>query len=337
MNTPSRPVAVFLLNPASMDRIYGEEERADISRLAAAPPPLLTAQTWREQPEVCRSAEVIFSGWGMPCADEEFLAAFPALKAVFYGAGSVKGFVTDALWQRGIIVSSAGAANAVPVAEFAVSQIVLSAKRVWHLAAVTRARRAFPPSADRESPGMYDSTIGLISLGTIGRMVARRLQDFHVRVVACDPLIDPLEAARLDVELCSLEDVFRQADVVSCHTPWLPETEGLIQQKHFASMKPGATFINTARGAIIDESGLIAVLRERPDLWALLDVTWPIPPEPGSPLHDLPNVMLTPHIAGSMGPECRRMGRAMVEEFQRYLSGAPLGHVICREQALVMA
>lgn len=270
--------------------------------------------------------------------DEAFLEAFPSLRAVFYGAGSVRSFTTDALWERGIVVSSAYAANAVPVCEFTVAQIVLSAKHVWRLTRVTRQQCVFPPTAGRVSAGMYGSTIGLISLGVIGRMVAERLKAYDVRVIAYDPVIDPLEAAQLGVELCSLEDVFRRSDVVSCHSPLLPQTTGMLRGEHFAAMKPNATFINTARGAIANEAEMIEVLRQRvDDLWALLDVTWPIPPEPDSALYALPNVMLTPHIAGSIGDECCRLGRTMVEEFQRYLAGEPLRYAICREQSLQMA
>src|SRR5690606_8819626 len=115
-----------------------------------------------------------------------------------------------------------------------------------------------------------------------------------------------------------------RSDVVSLHSPWLPETVGMITGDHFRQMKPYASFINTARGAIIREAEMIAVLQDRPDLTALLDVTYPEPPAPGSPLYTLPNVVLTPHIAGSMDMECRRMGRYMVDELQRFLHDEPL-------------
>jgi len=144
-------------------------------------------------------------------------------------------------------------------------------------------------------------------------------------------------AKDLNVQLCSLETLFEQCDVVSLHTPWLKETEGMITGKHIASMKPGATFINTSRGAIVNEPEMINVLKERPDLFAVLDVTYPEPPQPGSDLYTLPNVILTPHIAGSMNGECRRMGRYMVEELQRYLSGQPLQWQITKERAAIMA
>jgi phosphoglycerate dehydrogenase-like enzyme len=181
--------------------------------------------------------------------------------------------------------------------------------------------------------GAYGSTVGIISLGAIGRMVSERLRAFDVQVIAHDPFTTPEQAHALNVTLTSLEDVFARADVVSCHTPWLPETEGLLTGAHFRSMKPGASFINTARGAVVNEAGLIAALQERPDLFAVLDVTWPEPPEPDSPLYTLPNVLLTPHIAGSMHGECRRMGRAMVDELARWQRGEPLKYVVNRQYA----
>jgi len=111
----------------------------------------------------------------------------------------------------------------------------------------------------------------------------------------------------------------------------------MIRGSHFAAMKPGATFINTARGAVVREDEMIEVLRDRPDLYAILDVTDPEPPVPDSPLFTLPNVVLTPHIAGSLGPECRRMGRYMVEELQRYVAGRPLKWEISHERARILA
>jgi phosphoglycerate dehydrogenase-like enzyme len=98
-------------------------------------------------------------------------------------------------------------------------------------------------------------------------------------------------------------------------------------------MKPGASFINTARGAVVNEADLIAVLRERPDLFALLDVTWPEPPVEGSPLYELPNIVLTPHVAGSMNGECHRMARVMIDELDRWQRGEPLHFHVSREYA----
>ena len=164
----------------------------------------------------------------------------------------------------------------------------------------------------------------------IGRKLCELLRPFDVRVVAYDPFATEKDAAQLGVELFDLDELFRQSDAVSLHAPWLPETEGMITSELIASMKENAALINTARGAIIRQHELIKVARRRPDLQFVLDVTYPEPPEEGSPLFALPNVVLTPHIAGSMDSECRRMGRFMVEELERFLAGQPLKYRLTR-------
>jgi phosphoglycerate dehydrogenase-like enzyme len=120
---------------------------------------------------------------------------------------------------------------------------------------------------------------------------------------------------------------------VSVHTPLLAETRGMIAGAHIEMMKPCATFINTARGEVVRESELIGVLRDRPDIQAVLDVCSVEPPPADSPLYELPNVVLTPHIAGSVGPECQRMGQYVAEELERYVAGQPLHWAITPELA----
>jgi phosphoglycerate dehydrogenase-like enzyme len=327
--------ALYLLNESAFDQIYGPDERRDIAELVDVIAPLQTAWTVAEHPELLADVEVILSGWGMPTMDEAFLAAASNLKAVFYGAGSIKKIVTDAFWGRAIPITSAYAANAVPVIEYTLAQILLSLKRTWYYMFAIREQKQYVPRLPM--PGAYGSTVGLISLGMIGSGVAKKLQQFDVRIIAYDPFITPDRAADLGVELCSLDDLFRRADVVSLHAPWLDETVGMIHGAHFASMKPDATFINTARGAIVREDEMIRILQDRPDLWAILDVTYPEPPVPGSPLYSLPNVVLTPHIAGSLDNECRRMGRLTVEELRKFVNGEPLTWAIGREQSAIMA
>lgn len=324
---------IYILHTDAYDRIYGPAEREDVAKLIDVYAPQQTAQSVQENPSVLADAEVIMSGWGMAKMDEAFLAAAPNLKAVFYGAGSIRGFATDAAWDRGIVITSAYAANAIPTAEYALSQILMSLKCGWHYALTVKRDGKYPKKGP--VPGAYESTVGLISLGMIGSYVAKLLQAFDVNVLAYTS--NKEKAARLGAEQASLDEIFARADVVSLHTPWLPETVGMITGTHLASMKPNATFINTARGAVVREDEMIDVLRQRPDLYAVLDVTYPEPPEPGSPLYTLPNVVLTPHIAGSMAGECRRMGRYAIEECQRYLAGEPLVWEITREQAATLA
>jgi phosphoglycerate dehydrogenase-like enzyme len=325
---------LYILAPHAFEAIYGPDERADIARLIDIPAKAMTSDQVANNPKVLKDVAVILSGWGGPTLDQQFLDAAPNLQAVFYGAGSIKTMVTPAFWIKNIPITSSYAANAVPVAEFTLAQILLSLKRLWATAADFKKVHKRP---ELHMAGAYGSTVGLVSLGMIGRRMAEMLRPFSVKVIAYDPFAAAEQAKELDLELTTLEDVFKRSDVVSLHTPWLPETVGLINGKLLASMKPYATLINTARGAIINEADLAKVLVDRPDLWALLDVTYPEPPRDDSPLWTLPNVVLTPHIAGSVGVECRRMGRVVVEELIRFLKKEPLQWSIDEKRAQVLA
>lgn len=331
----SKPRAIYLLRPDALPKIYGPEQHAALEELVEFVAPPQTIASVAEEPSVLADVELIFSGWGMAEMDDAFLAAAPRLQALFYGAGSVKKIVTDASWARGVRVTSAYGANAVTVSHYTLAQVIFSLKRGWHYSRAIREQGQWV--AKTPVPGTYGSTVGLISLGQVGRRVAKLLQILDVQVIAYDPFASPALAAELGLELVSLEELFRRADVVSLHAPWLPETVGMLTGAHFASMKENATFINTARGAIVREAEMIAVLQARPDLWAVLDVTYPEPPASDSPLYSLPNVVLTPHIAGVMDDECRRMGQAMVDELRRYLAGEVMEYEITEERARFLA
>lgn len=281
--------------------------------------------------------EILFTGWGAPRLDEATLAHFPSLKLVLYGAGSLKSIVTDHFWTRDLPICSAWMANAVPVAEFTFAQIILALKKVQVLPGLMRESKNKVTPAYFEEGGAYGTTVSLISLGVIGRKVAKLLQLLDVQVLAYDPFCDVESAANLGVELVSLEDAFARARVVSLHTPWLKETEGMITGDLLASIPLGGTFINTARGAVVNEAEMIEVLQKRPDLSALLDVTYPEPPVKDSPFYTLPNVFLTPHIAGSIHGECGRMGEYMVDECRRWLTGEKLKYQISKSAFEKMA
>lgn len=328
---------LYILSEAVFHRIYGTEEQTELAQMVDFYAPRLSAADVKDNPQVLAEAEVIFSGWGAPLLNRDFLSAAPNLKAFFYGAGSVRSFVTPSFWEGNVLLTSARAGNAVAVAEYAVATILFSLKRGFHFAQVMRQRQGPPESGDRWVPGAFETTVGLISMGSVARVLLEKLRVFDLKVIAYDPYLSASEAARLGIELVSLEEVFRRSEVVSLHTPWLKETERMIRGHHFLAMKRGAAFINTARGAVVHEPEMIAALEARPDLSAVLDVTYPEPPPKGSPLYTLPNVILTPHIAGTMDTECRRMGRLMIEEFQRYAHGEPLHWPVTRENFDLLA
>lgn len=327
--------ALIILDPQAYDLIYGAENKTEIAyrvKLLAEP---MHRDEALKRPDLLAEADVIFSGWGAPKMDAAFLAAAPNLKAVFYGAGSIRHFTTEEFWARKIAITSAYAMNAVPVAEYTLAAILMSLKNFWKQAYGAKQHGRYVDRAP--CAGGYGSKVGLISLGMIGRLVRERLRPFDIDVLAYDPFVTPEQATVLGIEMVSLDDIFRRCDVVSLHTPWLKETEGMIQARHFEMMKPYATFLNTARGAVVCERDLIEVFGRRSDLTAWLDVTYPEPPVADSPLWKMPNVILTPHIAGSQDRECRRMGRLMIDEFDRWNRGENMKWPISKEKAALLA
>ena len=265
--------------------------------------------------------ECVLSTWGMPKLDESLLARMPRLRAVFYGAGSVKEFVTPAMWARGIVVSSSAMANAVGVAEYTVAVIMLSNKRFW---AMMRSSRHVVV------PGNYRRTVGIIGASLVGREVIRRLKGTDLDLLLYDPFVDSAEAARLGVKKTELPELMSASDVVSLHAPNLPGLRHMINAGLLARMRDGATFINTARGALLDEKALMAELQSG-RLFAVLDVSDPEPPVADSPLFSMPNVIFTPHIAGAMGQECQRLADFAIDELERFLAGQPLQNPVTRE------
>jgi phosphoglycerate dehydrogenase-like enzyme len=329
------PGAVFMGIPARLAAAYPPELRAKIFASVEILGPDIPGDNWKAHVAELGRAEVIMSTWGMPVLTPDFLAAAPSLKAVFYAAGSVKCFATDEAYEKGVLIFSARMANAIPVAEYAAAAVVLSLKQFWAYSRTLRESRTW--SRTIPVAGTYQSTIGLVSLGAIGRQTAERLSHLDCNLVAFDPYVEQESARDLGVNMVSLEDVFRLSDVISIHTPLLPETCGMIDGRLLRMMKAGATLINTSRGAVIAERDLCNILQQRPDLTAVLDVVDPEPPDPKSLLFRLPNVVMTPHISGSMNKEIEMMGQWMADELVQFLLNRPLTHQVRQELLPLLA
>jgi phosphoglycerate dehydrogenase-like enzyme len=273
-------------------------------------------------------AVAVISGWGTPRFDPAQLAAASKLKFVAHSAGSVKPLVTDALYDRGIRVTTAAGANASPVAETTVAMMAVMLKRIpWLLSSRGDKEIIHSIGPIRE---LRDLSVGLISASRVGREVIRLLKCYpRLRVLVYDPYLESDQAAALGVELASLDDVCR-CDVLSVHGPNLPQTRHMLNARTLALLPDHAVVINTSRGSLIDEAALVAEVRRRP-LYVYLDVTDPEPPAADSPLRNEPNILLTPHISGAMNQARRDMGRLAIEETLRFLSGQPLQHEVTRE------
>jgi len=278
---------------------------------------------------------VLLASWGVPALTKELLAAMPRLQLVIYAAGSVRGFVTPDFWRRGILVSSAAAANAGPTAAFAEAVIVLALKQAWFY--LRRKSTGHATLQDTASSGLHGATVGIIGLSRVGRLVLQGLRRHEITRLLHDPTIAASTAQAEGAELVDMMELFRRSDVVSLHAPLLPSTIRLVRGEHLRAMRSGAAFVNTARGAIVCEQELAEALRDRPDLTAFLDVTECEPLALDSPLRRLPNVVLTPHIAGARHRELELLARLACDELDRYLCGQPLAHPVAESDLALQA
>jgi phosphoglycerate dehydrogenase-like enzyme len=326
--------ALFLLPAENRDAIYGPGTTAEIERLVESTDACDRVGDLDALRPVLAEANIILSGWGMMTLDEPFLGAAPNLEAVFYGAGTVRGFLTEAFWRRNILLTSCYGANAAPVIEYTLAAIVLGLKGMLSAASLTREKRTFAEPPDIK--GVYGAKVGIIGVGMVGRGVVERLKDYDVEVYCYDPFVSDDRLIELGASPLPLDDIFRTCDVVSLHAASLPSTAGLITGDHLRSMKKGGVFINTARGAIVRENEMIEVLREG-NIWAFIDVTEPEPPAGDSALYDLPNVFLTPHLSGPAGDEIRRQGAYVLEDLRRFLRGDPPRHPVTQDMMEWMA
>ena len=319
------PLAIFHFDPHWEPWLYTSARRASLARFlefsagGLCPPGQLIHQT----DSLLARIEVIFAGWGATPLNASLLDRMPRLKAVFYAAGDPSGLVGDGTCHtRGVAISTANGELARAVAEHTLGLLIIALKNVLPQVAACRRARAF----DRNpGPGLRSGTVGLIGYGTIARHLRTLLLPFGTRVLVYD---SNLSSATFEQEklrpVASLTELFATADVVSCHLPLSAQSRQLCRAEHFAAMRPGTTFINTSRGEVLEEAGLLATFRARPDLTAFLDVLTEEPPAPAHAAYDLPNVYLTPHIAGCLGPELCRLGDFAGNEFGRWRAGLPL-------------
>jgi phosphoglycerate dehydrogenase-like enzyme len=302
---------------------FGQAELARLATAAALGEPLAATELSSAQARARLAVvEVLITSWGCPPLDREVLRHAPRLRAVLHAAGSVRGHVGQAVFDRGIRVTTAADANAQPVARYTLAAILWAAKKAPFLAADARTHR--DDWGYRQGRGELGGTptVVLVGFSRVGRRVARLLLLAGVTgVLVVDPFADPAAVAAAGAALTTLEEALPRADVLSLHAPDLPATRHLIGPAELAALPPGATLINTARGGLVDHAALEQACRT--GLHAILDVTEPEPLPRSSVLYDLPNVMITPHVAGSLGAETRVMTASALTELERYAAGLP--------------
>jgi phosphoglycerate dehydrogenase-like enzyme len=286
-------------------------------------------------PRLLAAVGVLITGWGCPPIGAAELAAMPRLRAVLHAAGSVKGHIGPEVWSRGILVTTAAGANAYPVAEYTLAAILLAGKGVPELAGAYPADPEFSAAA-RLDIGNYRRTVGILGASRVGRRVIELLGAFDFTVLLYDPCLADGDPVLARARRVGLDELFRGSSIVSIHAPLLPETIGLVSSRQFALMRSGSVLINTARGAIVDHDALVQAVRAK-GVRAVLDVTAPEPLPPRHPLRGLPGVILTPHVAGSLGNELHRLGESAVGELELLAAGRPPRSQVDAESLATMA
>ena len=331
--------AVWLASPGNshLYRVYSEPLREELTRIVDLYPERIDRDNIRQHHEAARMADYAFSTWGMPAfSEEEIRQYFPNLKVVFYAAGTVQGFARPFL-NENVKVISAWAANGVPVAEYALAQILLANKGFYQNSRLARQGYEQAYSYSAAFPGNYHVKVGLLGAGVIGKKLIELLKPFQIDVLVFDPFLADEKAVELGVKKASLTEIFTTCQTISNHLANLPATQGIISHEQLDRMLPNATFINTGRGAQVVESDLAAALKREPGRTAILDVTDPEPPAADSDLRYLDNVILTSHIAGSMNNELSRMAETILAELRRLECGEPLLYEVTLKMLETMA
>ncbi|MFC9947983.1 hydroxyacid dehydrogenase [Streptomyces pratensis] len=321
------------MSAATLPHAFPTHVMDQLRHIANIDPGLVAEDFHRPQVrEALAQTEILITGWGCPPVDASALAAAPRLRGILHAAGSVKSLMTEACWEREIWVSSAAEVNALPVAEYTLGMILLTGKGLLTQVDPYRASRRSETGGIVEGIGNHGRRVGVIGASRIGRRVIELLRPFDFEVSVADPYLDAAEAAALGVErreLLGPQGLFATSDVITVHAPAVPETWHLVGREELALMPDRAVLINTARGSLVNTEALIEEARSG-RIAAVLDVTDPEPLPADSALLNLPNVYLTPHIAGSQGNEIARMGLVAVEELKRLRAGVPLLHTVDR-------
>lgn len=307
------------------EQVFGADGLARLRRLTDLYPTIVTSRNLDACLPELEDLKVIFATWGMMPLPEVALSRLPRLEALFYAAGSVRHFAAPLL-KRGIVITSSAAANAVPVAEFTIGQILLANKGYFRNLREYRDTGNFHGSF--VGRGNFQATVSLLGAGQIGRNIIDLLSAFRLRILVFDPFLTDEDAESMGVEKVDLQAAFARGNIVSNHLADVPETAGMLGGALFSAMPADATFINTGRGRTVDTGELISVFKARSDLTALLDVTYPEPLPRDSPLWLLPNVHITSHIAGSKHDEVGRLAAVAIDEFERWRQGEPLTHAV---------
>jgi len=326
--TVPQPLRDHIMKPATLARLSGLAE-ATLNE---------HGRNWAasELAERLPGVDVILASWGLPALTDAVLARADRLRLVAYGAGSVKGFATPALFDRGIAVCHAAPRIADSVAEFTVMVALMGLRRPQDFDRRMKAGEAWPKAVDAPLYEIAGKRVGLLGMGYVGRRTARLFLALGADVWCYDPYLSAEEAAALGVVPTTLDDLLRRCQIVSVHLPVTEETHHLLGRRELSLVADGCVFVNCARAWTVDQDALLAELSTG-RFWAALDVFDVEPLPADSPWRRLDNVLLTPHVAGLTRDCYYGLTEQMVDEIGRFAAGEPLRYYVTREALAHMA
>lgn len=280
--------------------------------------------------------DAVLTSWGSPQFSPEVVEQADKLRVISHAAGSPQGLVTPAVFERGIAVCTSQPAMAISVAAHTVAMMEIMLRNVVNWATAIRDKQFFRPQGVAPARELNGKKVGIIGASLIGREVIRYIQPWDVELFIADPFLSDEDADSLGAKKVSLERLMAECDVISLHAPSNEATKGMITRRHLQSIREGAVFINTARGAIIDHPALLDELKTG-RFSAALDVTDPEPLPAGHEMYGLPNVVFTPHISGGTPEMVRRQGEAAVRNLELFFSGGEPNRLVTAEMMKVIA
>ena len=324
----------LIMNPGTRDMVINQKT---IDRLSKIGEVVINegGTSAEEVKKVLAGATFCVTSWGNQPLDADVLSVCPELKLLVHAAGSVKPVVSDDLWEKGVRVSSSAPMLSMGVSETALGFTIAASKNFFNLNANLHAGGWAEGKEDIRE--LYELTVGVISGGWAGRHYIELLRPFNVDILLYDPFITEERAQAMGCRKASFEEVLKQSDIVSIHAPSIPETFHMFNAETLSLMKKDAVLINTARGSIIDEAALYAHMKAGNLKYACLDVFDPEPPAVDNPLRTLPNVIMTPHLAGLANNGLKKIGQHVCEELERFLAGTPMLAEVTKEMLATMA
>ena len=240
--------------------------------------------------------DVVFTGWGTPALTQDVIKNARRLRIMAHTGGSVAGYATPELYAAGVRVLSGNEIYATSVAEGTIAYMLTALRRLPYFMDMVKTKGWH--SGMWYNEGLLGQTVGIVEFGSVARQLVRLLKPFGVHIKVCAGHVSQEEALALGVEKASIEELFETCHIVTLHGASGPNTYHMINCELLERMQQGAIFVNTARGSLVDEAALAMVLTKRPDLQAILDVYEVEPLPTNSPLRQLPNAYIVPHMAG---------------------------------------